>query len=184
MDPTETVETVIDAKFEFDLAGRVRNLGLPTSAANSLIPLFEAVSNAVHAIESRWQAKATTLGKIVITVIRRDDDEDGGIVGFEVTDNGIGLAEENWTSFRTSDSDFKVARGGKGVGRLAWLKAFSDCQIIACGGRSRSHYERTVTPSMITNSRESLPKMRSGPRCGCARLTPTMGFIARRSRRP
>jgi len=54
-----------------------------------------------------------------------------GIVGFEVIDNGIGLTEENWKSFRTSDSDFKLKRGGKGVGRLAWLKAFSNCEITS-----------------------------------------------------
>jgi hypothetical protein len=117
--------------FEFDLTGRVRNLGLPASAVNSLIPLFEAVSNGLHAIEARWGDKAPTSGEIKIKVIRRDDDDDHAIVGFEIVDNGIGLTEANWKSFRTSDSDFKISRGGKGVGRLSWLKAFSDCQITS-----------------------------------------------------
>jgi hypothetical protein len=57
MDPIQTVEPAVKPDFEFDLAGRVRNLGLPASATNSLIPLFEAVSNSIHAIESRWQDK-------------------------------------------------------------------------------------------------------------------------------
>jgi hypothetical protein len=131
MDAIEKVKTLVEPGFEFDLAGRVRNLGLPASAVNSLIPLFEAVSNGLHAIEARWQANATTYGEIIVEVLRRDDDDEKGIVGFKVTDNGIGLTEENWKSFRTSDSDFKVQRGGKGVGRLAWLKAFSNCEITS-----------------------------------------------------
>ena len=117
--------------FAFDLAGRVRNLGLPASAVNALIPLFEAVSNGLHAIEARWEAQAPTHGTIKINVLRRDDDGGQAIIGFEVVDNGIGLTDENWKSFRTSDSDFKISRGGKGVGRLAWLKAFSNCEIIS-----------------------------------------------------
>lgn len=126
-----TVVPTVEPSFDFDLAGRVRNLGLPASAVNSLIPLFEAVSNGLHAIEARWQAEATKSGEITIKVIRRSDDDGSGIVGFEIIDNGIGLTEENWKSFRTSDSDFKIQRGGKGVGRLAWLKAFSNCEITS-----------------------------------------------------
>ncbi len=107
-------EAVIQAdmeNFAFDLAGRVRNLGLPASAVNALIPLFEAVSNGLHAIEARWGAQAPTRGTINIKILRRDNDGDQSIIGFEVADNGIGLTDENWKSFRTSDSDFKISRG-------------------------------------------------------------------------
>lgn len=130
MDAHVTVEPAVEPGFEFDLAGRVRNLGLPVSAANSLIPLFEAVSNGLHAVEGRWQDKTTISGEIKILVHRRADD-DSGVVGFTVTDNGVGLTTENWTSFLTSDSPLKITRGGKGVGRLSWLKAFSDCHITS-----------------------------------------------------
>lgn len=131
MDAMTLTEEADREEFAFDLAGRVRNLGLPASAVNALIPLFEAVSNGLHAIEARWEAKASTHGTIRINVLRRDDDDDKAIIGFEVVDNGIGLTDENWKSFRTSDSDFKISRGGKGVGRLAWLKAFSNCEITS-----------------------------------------------------
>ena len=114
--------------FEFDLAGRVRNLGLPASSVNSLIPLFEAVSNGLHAIETKWKADAAASGEISIEILRRDSEEEKSVLGFEVRDNGIGMNELNWKSFRTSDSDFKMQRGGKGVGRLAWLKAFQSCE--------------------------------------------------------
>lgn len=130
--PAEEAGTQAEIEaFAFDLAGRVRNLGLPASVVNALIPLFEAVSNGLHAIEARWEIEAPTHGTIKIKVLRRDDDADQAIIGFEIVDNGIGLTDENWKSFRTSDSDFKISRGGKGVGRLAWLKAFSNCEITS-----------------------------------------------------
>jgi hypothetical protein len=115
--------------FLFDLAGRVRNLSLPASSANALIPLFEAVSNAIHAVEERWLEKSPVDGKIRILLHRRNEEEDAHVIGFSIVDNGIGLTSDNWDSFRTSDSGFKVSRGGKGVGRLSWLKAFSNCNI-------------------------------------------------------
>jgi hypothetical protein len=71
MDAVVTVDPAVEPGFEFDHAGRVRNLGLPVSAANSLIPLFEAVSNGLHAVEARWGDKVTTSGEIKIVVHRR-----------------------------------------------------------------------------------------------------------------
>ncbi len=120
-----------EAAFSFDLAGRVRNLSLPASAVNALIPLFEAVSNALHAVDTRWGDKATELGKVKVSMIRRDDEAESNVVGFRVSDNGVGLTEANWKSFRTSDSSFKISRGGKGVGRLSWLKAFGGCHVVS-----------------------------------------------------
>ena len=61
-----------EAAFSFDLAGRVRNLSLPASAANSLIPLFEAVSNALHAVDAKWGDRASDVGQIKITMLRRE----------------------------------------------------------------------------------------------------------------
>ena len=127
----DILEARVEPDFEFDLAGRVRNLSLPASPVNALIPLFEAISNALHAVEARWEDQTTSSGKIEIEVHRRDGVEAGSVQGFTVRDNEIGLNDANWRSFRTSDSDFKVNRGGKGVGRLAWLKAFSNCEIVS-----------------------------------------------------
>ena len=132
-----------DAAFSFDLAGRVRNLSLPASAVNALIPLFEAVSNALHALDAKWGDRAAEVGQVRIVILRREDDADANVIGFRVSDNGVGLTEANWRSFRTSDSTFKVSRGGKGVGRLSWLKAFGGCRVV-------SHYEEDD----ITHRRE------------------------------
>jgi hypothetical protein len=118
-----------ESGFFFNLAGRIRNVGLPATAPNSLVPLFEAVSNSIHAVESRWGEKSTTAGKITISIHRLDEKDEFRVAGFSISDNGVGLTDDNWLSFRTSDSPQKFTRGGKGVGRLSWLKAFTNCTI-------------------------------------------------------
>jgi hypothetical protein len=51
------------------------------------------------------------------------------ILGFKVTDNGIGFNDANMTSFETLDTDYKASQGCRGVGRLLWLKAFKHIHI-------------------------------------------------------
>lgn len=115
-----------------DLSGRVENLDLPKT--KPLLPLLEAVSNSIHAIEDAGIAN----GRISIRIIRDTEgslalDEDArgliDITGFEITDNGKGFDDENYGSFETCDSRYKASRGAKGIGRLLWLKAFSEIRV-------------------------------------------------------
>lgn len=46
------------------------------------------------------------------------------IIGFSIIDNGCGFDEANFKSFETLDSDHKIDKGCRGVGRLMWLKVF------------------------------------------------------------
>lgn len=118
------------ADLHSDVVGRVNRLALRANERNSLLPLMEAVSNSVHSITDLYQGDASTKGRITIR-IERTDVERGKhrIAGFEVEDNGIGFTDENYRSFRTPDSRYKERRGGKGVGRLAWLKVFNNIEI-------------------------------------------------------
>lgn len=113
-----------------DVSGRVRNVNLP--ASKPLFPLFEAIVNSIHAIEDAGEAK----GQIDITVMRDSSDllskQDRfapGIIGFEIKDNGIGFTDDNLESFKTSDTTFKIKKGGKGIGRFLWLVAFEEVSI-------------------------------------------------------
>lgn len=113
-----------------DVAGRVRNVQLPTS--KPLLPLFEAIINSIHAIED---AKPQD-GKIEIEVFRNtsnlfaeSDRSHAEISGFLVKDNGIGFDDQNFEAFSTSDTTYKAARGGKGIGRFMWLAAFDHAEI-------------------------------------------------------
>jgi hypothetical protein len=90
--------------FRFDLRGRVRNLSLPASAANALIPLFESLSNSLHAIETRFGEEAANAGRIEIDILRTDQNDASAVAGFIVRDNGIGLKLRSSAAIMTSAS--------------------------------------------------------------------------------
>jgi hypothetical protein len=104
--------------------GRVENISLAANTNNALKPLFEAVSNALHSVEDRFGTRLDK-GKIEIVLISHDKSSDNAFStysGYSVRDNGGGFNDDNFKSFRTSDSRRKQKKGGKGVGRLLWLK--------------------------------------------------------------
>jgi hypothetical protein len=114
---------------KIDLANQVRQTVLPQW--KPLLPLFEAVMNSFQAIRDA-KLPATIPGRVTIATIRRPGlfaDESPPIDGFEITDNGIGLDDDNFDSFNTAFSRRKVLTGGKGLGRFTWLKAFEGARI-------------------------------------------------------
>lgn len=115
-----------------DVKGRIRNISLP--ARKPLLPLYEAIVNSIQAIEDCGETK----GNIEITILRDghkalSDREGplglGDIIGFEISDDGIGFTDENFAAFETSDTTYKQSRGGKGVGRFLWLVAFTKVEV-------------------------------------------------------
>lgn len=126
---------------EVNLEGKIRNL--PDFKDHALLPVFEAIINSAHAIEDRKNGR----GQINLTIIREPDapttleqffDQEANanksrglpeIKDFIIEDNGIGFTDENFESFNTSDSVYKKERGGKGIGRFSWLKAFDKVEI-------------------------------------------------------
>ncbi len=124
-----------------DIVGRVSRYPLPPNEHNSLIPVFEAIHNSIHAIQDRYGDSASRNGKISIEILR-EEGEESAISGFIVTDNGIGLDEENYTAFKTPDSRRKIGKGGKGIGRLGWLKVFDDIKVRSGYAANMNHYYR------------------------------------------
>jgi len=111
-----------------------------------LLPLYEAVVNSIQAIQDNEQVE----GQIEVEVVRdnshlfsEQDPSFGEIVGFTVTDNGVGFDEDNYRAFETSDTRYKASRGGKGVGRFLWLVAFDRVEIESCFRSGSSHQKRT-----------------------------------------
>lgn len=115
---------------EIDIKGKISEKKLAYS--NTLLPLYEAIVNSIQAIE---EDSATKPGIIEIDLIRTsqkglelDGTEDlPEIVDFIVRDNGIGFNEANYESFNYAHSTYK--KGGKGVGRFSWLRAFQHAEI-------------------------------------------------------
>ncbi|HZN18550.1 MAG TPA: hypothetical protein VFB84_10265 [Micromonosporaceae bacterium] len=123
------------------LTGRLRNTSLPKS--NALLPLFEAVVNAIQAVDAVHDGMAST--RITVEIHRSQQlppqlgagvDHGAGVVepitGFVVSDNGEGFHDGNMNSFETLDSEYKLAYGCRGVGRLLWLKAFDKVEVVSC----------------------------------------------------
>jgi hypothetical protein len=110
-----------------NLNGRLRNTSLPFT--HGLLPVFEAVINAVHAIEEAGLESVD--GRIEVAIERTKtlfDLEDsaskkgaslaGDIVNFTVRDNGVGFTDDNFQAFLTLDTEHKASKGGRGIGRL------------------------------------------------------------------
>lgn len=122
-----------------------------------MLPLYEAVSNAIHAIEDAELSARE--GRITLRIIRDGQsaftfDSDakrprpeakGDIVTFTISDNGIGFNDSNLESFLTLDSDYKASRGGRGVGRLLWLKAFEKATIESVYDTEHGRKKRVFT---------------------------------------
>ena len=121
------------AGFTIDLKGRIKNFALPKN--KPLLPLFEAIVNSIYAIEERQKIESFQ-GKIDIHIIRVPQEVLEGvdksineITGFVISDNGIGFDDNNMKSFLQSDSTYRADKGGKGIGRFSWLKAFEHASI-------------------------------------------------------
>lgn len=117
---------------DIDLPGRIRNTKLAPS--NCLLPLFEAIVNSIHAIDDG----ARLTGVITVHVQRENTqvafDNGEAVVsepvnGFIIEDNGCGFTNRNFKAFCTCDSTIKAPIGGKGIGRLLWLKAFEKAEV-------------------------------------------------------
>ena len=115
-----------------DIKGKINEKRL--SYANTLLPLFEAIVNSIQAIE---EDSATKTGIIEITLIRSKQSKiefanqtnSASIVDFIIKDNGVGFTDKNFESFNFAHSTYKEKKGGKGIGRFLWLRAFNRVEI-------------------------------------------------------
>lgn len=106
---------------------------LELSQAKAMMPLFEAISNAIDAIEEHRDGFSSH--SICIRLIAAHDlahqagDEVLVLDGFEISDDGVGFDDGNLASFQEAHTLSKVKVGGKGVGRFTFLKVFSNVHI-------------------------------------------------------
>lgn len=132
-----------------NLRNRVTKLHLPKT--KSLYPLFEVISNSIHAIDEKKQLDSSFNGSISIRTTRNGDVntlrdleniEQYPINSFDIVDNGIGLNHANMKSFAEFDSEKKASIGGKGIGRLVCLKAFRKMRVWSCYEEKGQIFER------------------------------------------
>lgn len=95
-----------------------------------LLPLYEAVINSIQSIEDANISN----GKIEIVIEREKqmnffEQWETDVENIVINDNGIGFNDDNYNSFDTYASEFKIQKGCKGVGRMMWLKAFCEVSV-------------------------------------------------------
>lgn len=125
---------------KFNFKNRVRNFKFSTS--DIFVPLYEAIINSMQSIEERGNFDDARVDIKIERDSYRIAGFTSGIFSIEITDNGIGFVEHNFESFCTSDSDYKMEIGGKGVGRINWLKAFEVIYVSSIYTENGKYYER------------------------------------------
>ena len=80
--------------------------------------MYEAISNAFHSIEDRWEDDLEDKGRLDVIF----DDQAREVT---VRDNGSGFDDANLSAFLTPLTGNKYERGGKGFGRFMAFKVYS-----------------------------------------------------------
>lgn len=88
-----------------------------------LLPVLEAISNAMDGIHELFGDRAKDKGDIRITF---KNPTNPATIKIEVSDNGIGLNESNYTNFKTPFTGHKLTQKGRGFGRFIAFKVFDD----------------------------------------------------------
>ena len=141
-----------------DLIGRVERVHL--APRNALLPLFEAVSNSIDAIKSRTDGGK---GRIEIQLAREaiqkqlelHTESSEPISEIRITDNGVGFTDRNMNAFQELDTRNKLTTGGKGIGRLRWLKVFEKVKVKSVYREGSEYRERSFDfglPDGVENS--------------------------------
>lgn len=129
-----------------DLRRRIEKTRLANN--NVLMTVVEAVVNAIQSIDDGERNN----GNVVVRLKYSQDpllfDEPKPVVGFEITDNGIGFVNANMDSFETLDSSHRESLGGRGVGRLQWLKVFEKVTIQSVFEESGQRFLRKFSFSV------------------------------------
>jgi nitrogen fixation/metabolism regulation signal transduction histidine kinase len=87
-----------------------------------LLPVLEAISNAIHGVEERFGEDGRTSGTVEIHF---RDWSSPSKFKVAVTDNGAGLNDENYRSFKTPFTGHKLRQKGRGFGRFIAFKVFA-----------------------------------------------------------
>ena len=89
-----------------------------------LLPVYEAGSNAIHALLDRFGGSQIAIdGKLIFAFSIGTTAEEFSVT---ISDNGNGLNESNYAAFLTPFTGNKLKRGGKGFGRFVAFKVFEE----------------------------------------------------------
>ena len=106
-----------------------------------LFCLFEAISNALYCCVNNQDIKITVQFKREYRANELIKDDGNFITTVSITDNGTGFTNDNFAKF--AKTIYKTNHeGGKGLGRIAFLKVFNDVHIESCFEENGAYYSR------------------------------------------
>jgi hypothetical protein len=106
-----------------------------------LFCLFEAVSNALYCCVNNHDIKITVQLKREYRANELMKDDENFIAAVSVADNGTGFTNDNFAKF--TKTIYKTNHeGGKGLGRVAFLKVFNNVYIESCFEENNVYYFR------------------------------------------
>ena len=129
-----------------------------------LFCLFEAVSNALYCCADNNDIKIAVQFTREYRTNELTKNYESVITAFSVTDNGKGFTQENFDQFAKTIYKTNHA-GGKGLGRVAFLKVFNDVYIESYFKEHGKYYSRnfkfdtsTIKDTKQENSNKQEPK--------------------------
>ena len=158
-----------------DMPAVLERTKLKINEENFLLPVYEAISNAIYSAQSRWRDTVGTDGKVSVSVKT-------GSFEATIIDNGFGLNDLNYSHFLTPFTGFRLKRGGKGFGRFIAFKVFDE---IVYSSRFDSKNEATsrdfrfdiYSHPQIRDDFSSLPKLPHTEGCAVRYREPKQQFL-------
>ncbi len=111
-----------DTLLKPDMTAVLSRTHLQTNTHGFLLPIFEAISNAMHGVEEHFSDEAETRG---VVLVHFEQWTNPSKIVVSVSDNGVGLTDDNYKSFKTPFSGHKLKQKGRGFGRFIAFKVFS-----------------------------------------------------------
>lgn len=111
-----------DALIKPDMQAVLARTHISINLHGFLLPVFEAISNAMDGIQRQYADEAPVRGRVKVN-FQNTNDPRSVLIG--ITDNGIGLDADNYNSFKTPFSGYKLSQRGRGFGRFIAFKVFS-----------------------------------------------------------
>jgi hypothetical protein len=114
-----------------NIKGLVDRLDL--SQAKAMMPLYEAISNSIDAIQEHgdgWRNHSICVRLVEANDLARQAGDNTLIIdGFDIVDDGIGFNDKNMEAFQEAHTLSKAKLGGRGIGRFTFLKVFDSIHI-------------------------------------------------------
>ena len=107
--------------------------------------IVEAITNSIEAIEQKDDSSG---GEVHIHIDRDNtllEKDSAKINKVTISDNGVGFIDTNRTSFNTLYSQQKSKSGGKGLGRMFFIKFFKDVSVESTYMREGEYRTRKFT---------------------------------------